>query len=95
MITKAPQVEVTSELHKLILKQLNQRGFFSFGDEVRMNPFTKVQVELQKEAVILYDFIVKPQSDKELNNRALNAFWHRCRHLFLELWPDAYKDLID
>lgn len=69
----------------------------------RHNPFTGVSVLLTPEACAMFDFITGSYKNymatrgqfSYKSNKFPVSIWDRSRYLFLELWPNAYYDLID
>lgn len=64
--------------------------------EVVENPYTKVQHELEPEAVALYDFIKGQEIslNQKYSEKGQDMFVFALG-LFAKLWPTEYMDLLD
>ena len=69
----------------------------------RLNMVSGVSITLTPEACALFDFIMGSYRNYLATRGTFSynvktfpvSIWDRTRYLFLELWPDAYYDLID
>lgn len=70
-------------------KQLMQELFIGNNKETVRNPFSGESVELEPEAVALYDYIKGCELSR--NGRGMEIGMD----IFMQNWPDAYMKLLD
>lgn len=58
------------------------------------NPFTKVKVLLEPDALALYEFILGAERIRPMSE-TMTRLYYRADEIFFERWPNEYMLLID
>ncbi len=91
---------VLTPVQQRLVAKLQTKGLKPVADTdlaiVRVNPYSRVGVELCPLAASLVDWIVSPDRGGEIHAGQLaRGDWDRARYLFLALWPEPYYQLLD
>jgi hypothetical protein len=82
--------------HLATLKKIHKMGIRPRAEgATRTNPYSGISHQLSPLATTLYDFIINSYQAGMVGRHVPVSLWDSSRHLFLEIWPDQYFDLID
>jgi hypothetical protein len=88
--------ERLAKRHLATLKKIHKLGVTLRAEgATRTNPYSGISHQLSPLATTLYDFIINSYKFKMVGREVPVSLWDSSRHLFLEIWPDQYFDLID